>query len=277
MRIAVCSWSLRPEGPEDLVEKVRRTGVSAVQLALDPVRTAWGSDETRSALADAGIPVVSGMVMMDGEDYSTLETIRLTGGVRSDTHWEANLAASRENAALARALGIDLVTFHAGFIPHEADDPVRETMLERLRAVIDAFAEHDVAIAFETGQETADTLAAALRDLDRPAGVNFDPANMILYGMGDPIRALSRLAPHVRQVHIKDALPAGTPGEWGVETVAGHGEVQWSLFLQLVSGFEDPVDLVVEREGGDERVLDVRTAVGMLRQTAAELGIGVTT
>jgi len=147
VRVAVCSWSLRPEGPDDLVEKVRRSGVSAVQLALDPVRTAWGAAATHAALSAADIEVVSGMVMMAGEDYTTRDTIRRTGGVRSDAHWEENVAASRENAALARELGLGLVTFHAGFIPHEADDPVRGTMLERLRTVIDIFSEHDVTIA----------------------------------------------------------------------------------------------------------------------------------
>ena len=275
MRLAVCSWSLLPDpsrGVESLIESVGRSGVSAVQLALDPLRSSWDLAETRRALTAAGIDVISGMMMMEGEDYTTLETIRETGGVRSDDHWEANRAAAEANAGLAADLGLKLVTFHAGFIPHEAS-AVREKMLERLRVVVDLFAARGVGIAFETGQESAETLIAALRELDRPeVGVNFDPANMILYGMGEPIDAVRALASRIAQVHIKDALPTTKVGEWGTEVVAGNGAVDWHRFLGVISALDPGVDLVIEREAGDERVLDVRTAVGMVRQTLEELG-----
>ena len=104
-------------------------------------------------------------------------------------------------ADLAGEAGLDLVTLHAGFIPHAADDPLREVMLERLRQVVDVFAQRGIRTGFETGQETASTMLEALEDLGRPeAGVNFDPANMILYGMGDPLEGLRILAPRVLQV-----------------------------------------------------------------------------
>ena len=44
-----------------------------------------------------------------------------------------------------------------------------------------------------TGQETADTLWQFLHDLGRDnVGVNFDPANMILYDKGDPIASMKK-------------------------------------------------------------------------------------
>jgi L-ribulose-5-phosphate 3-epimerase len=273
MRLAVCSWSLLHSDPRDLVEKARKCGVSAVQLALGPVREAWGIDETRCAFEEGEVTISSGMMAMQGEDYSSLVSIRETGGVRPDEDWEANRAAAGEDARVARELGLSLVTFHAGFIPHEEGDPLRARMIERLRVVVDLFAAESVKIAFETGQETAETLLAALRELDRPdVGVNFDPANMILYGMGDPIDAVRRLAPRIAQVHIKDALPAASEGEWGTEVVAGSGEVDWRRFLGVISALEPGVDLVIERESGEDREVDVRTAVAMVRQTLADLG-----
>ena len=43
----------------------------------------------------------------------------------------------------------------------------------------------------ETGQESADALLEFIGDVDREnLFVNFDPANMILYGSGEPIEAL---------------------------------------------------------------------------------------
>src|SRR5689334_13326043 len=98
------------------------------------------------------------MMAMKGENYSSLESIRLTGGVRSDAHWPDNLAAAAQNAALAMRLGIDLGTFHAGFLPHDPADPLRAVMIERLSQIADAFASQGIRTALETGQETAQTL-----------------------------------------------------------------------------------------------------------------------
>ncbi|HRQ72907.1 MAG TPA: sugar phosphate isomerase/epimerase family protein [Phycisphaerales bacterium] len=271
--LGVCSWSLRPADPADLATKVRACGLDAVQLALDPIRRGdWDEAETGRTLRDAGIAVVSGMMGMKGEDYSTLETIRRTGGVRPDETWPDNLAAAEANAALAQRLGIDLVTFHAGFLPHDSADPERERMLDRLRTLAEVFGSIGVRIALETGQETADTLIAVLDDLNAgpdappaPVGVNFDPANMILYGMGDPITAFTRLSRHVAQVHLKDARPTQRPGTWGTETPLGDGAVRWPDFFYVYRDADLRCDLVIERESGEQRVEEVRSAAEYVR------------
>lgn len=154
---------------------------------------------------------------------------------------------------------MELVTFHAGFIPHNPSDPERTTMIDRVRAVADLFADRGVRLALETGQETAATLVGLLSDLDRESvGVNFDPANMILYGMGDPIEALQLLLPHVVQVHLKDANTSPTPGAWGEEVALGRGEVDWTAFGALLAADERQIDALFEREAGDSRECDVR-------------------
>lgn len=261
-RLGVCSWSLQPTSPADLAAKLRAVGVDACQLALDPIREGrWKLDETLAALRDSGVDVLSGMMAMHAEVYTTLETIRATGGVRPDEHWARNLEIAKHDAALAREIGLPLVTFHAGFLPHDRHAPERAVMLERLRRIVDVFAEARVGIGFETGQEDADTLLAFLADLDRPnAGVNFDPANMLLYAMGEPVNALDKLAPHVRQVHIKDAVKTKTPGEWGSEVRVGTGEVAWRRFFATLARHGLAVDLMIEREAGDDRVGDIRAA-----------------
>jgi sugar phosphate isomerase/epimerase len=265
-RLGVCSWSLQPAGPDELVARVRDVGVSFIQLALDPIRTgAWSETHTLSRLRQAGIGVVSGMMGFVGEDYSTLDTIKKTGGVRADEHWPANLDAAKATARLADRLGLKLVTFHAGFIPH-ARGPERTKMLSRLRQVVDAFEDRGVRVAFETGQETSATLLEALDELDRPGvGVNFDPANMILYAMGDPVAALKDLAPRVVQLHIKDALPTRKPGTWGSEEAAGGGAVDFKALLKAVRESGLGVDLLIEREAGQKRIKDARKAVKLVK------------
>lgn len=271
-QIAVCSWSLRPASPHDLVALCRECEVSAVQLWLDPVRQwQWKPDTTGGLARAAGLSLVSGMYSPKDEDYSTLESIKATGGVRPDTTWEANAKAAEGNAIMASRFGIPLVTFHAGFIPHAKGDPHRASMCQRVAHIAEVMAARNVRVALETGQEDAQTLLDALAEINdalqprATVGVNFDPANMILYGMGDPVAALTRLLPHVLQVHIKDATPAAKPGVWGEERPVGKGSVDWKSFFSTLRQANYAGDFVVERESGDDRVGDVRRAVDTIR------------
>lgn len=261
-RIGVCSWSLRPADVGQLVERVGACGVRHVQLALKPIRTgAMSVAAVRDSLSAARIGACSGMMSTVDEDYTTPATIARTGGVRPDAHWAANLANAKADARIARELGLPLVTFHAGFLPHAPRDPERAKLVDRLRTIVDVYADQGVRIGFETGQETAATLLEVLAELDRPsAGVNFDPANMILYGMGDPVAALRALGPRVVQVHVKDATPATTAGAWGEEVPVGTGRVDWRAFFAALDEAQPTVDLMIEREAGERRVEDVRRA-----------------
>ncbi len=263
----MCSWSLRPEDPGSLAATLRTLGIPRVQLALLPLLEdgATWCDAGR-ALSGEGIRIVSGMMQTVGEDYSTLESIARTGGVRPDGSWPATLDRALRTADLAASLGLTLVTFHAGFIPHEAGTD-RSTMLARLRTLVDHFATRGVNLAFETGQETAETLTSALDELDRPsAGVNLDPANMVLYGMGDPVAAAQTLLPRIAQVHVKDARATPTPGTWGQEVPVGMGDVAWGALLAVLSSTPRALDLVIEREAGSCRESDITGAKSLIER-----------
>ncbi|HYE03445.1 MAG TPA: sugar phosphate isomerase/epimerase family protein [Phycisphaerales bacterium] len=273
-RLGLCSWSLQPAGPDDLARSAAASGVGAIQLALDPIRSgAWPLPATRAALRGAGLTLLSGMMAMEGEDYSTLASIRRTGGLRPDEHWRANLAAARANARLARTLDLSLVTFHAGFIPEDPADPQWSVMLGRVAELAAEFATLDVRVALETGQESAAGLARFLAALPPPgAGVNFDPANMVLYGSDEPERAVAVLGPHIVQVHVKDARPAGAPGAWGTEVPVGRGAVGWPRILGALRAAGVRADLVIEREAGGERLEDLKAAAHFLGRVSAEAG-----
>jgi sugar phosphate isomerase/epimerase len=269
-RLAVCSWSLQPASPADLVAKLEGTGIRRVQLALDPLRDSpgvWG--ETVALFRQKGITTVSGMCGCVGEDYSTLETIRLTGGIAPDATWEQNWNNIRVTAALAQQLGLKLVTFHAGFLPHNEKDPNFARMLRRLAETADVFKAADITLGLETGQETAPVLVQLLQKLKCPnVGVNFDPANMILYDKGNPIAALRVLGPWICQVHIKDARRTKVPGTWGEEVAAGTGEVDWRAFFATLRELNYAGDFVIEREAGNQRVADIRSA----KEVVARMG-----
>ena len=260
--LAVCSWSLRPSSPRDLLDQLKAVGIRRVQIALDPLREApavWGSFPQQCA--GDGISLVAGMFGTVGEDYSTLESIKRTGGVVPDETWPENWRNIQAAADLAQKLGLKIVTFHAGFLPHEPSDPRFQTLLQRITLIAEFFAKRGIDLGFETGQETAETLASFLRALGRPnVGVNFDPANMILYDKGDPIVALRVLGPWLKQCHIKDAVKTKTAGTWGAEVPVGTGEVDWPVFLRTLEELGFAGNLAIEREAGEQRAADIRTA-----------------
>jgi sugar phosphate isomerase/epimerase len=273
-RIAVCSWSLQPNDPQDLLSKLQQTGINRVQLALDPLRNQpkiWG--ETPALLARHGISIVSGMFGCVGEDYSTLESIRRTGGVAPDETWEQNWKNIQSTAALTQQMGLKLVTFHAGFLPHEETDPSFVKLLRRINETAEIFSRAGITLAFETGQESAPVLLQVLSLVKfQNIGVNFDPANMLLYDKGDPVESLRALGRWVRQVHIKDATRTKVPGEWGEEVPAGTGEVNWPAFFSVLKELKYDGNLVIEREAGSQRIQDIQAARKLLESMSGRLG-----
>jgi sugar phosphate isomerase/epimerase len=269
-RLAVCSWSLQPNSPEELVGKLKRIGIPRVQLALDPIREqpqVWGG--VGEVLRANGFSIVSGMIGFVGEDYSTMETIHATGGVAPDETWDENWENVPKAADIAARLGIKLVTFHAGFLPPDESDPAYLKMHHRLELIADVFEARNIDVAFETGQETAPVLLEFLKKLGRKnVGVNFDPANLVLYNHGNPIEALRDLGPWLKQVHIKDGTRTKRPGTWGEEVVTGTGDVPWPEFFATLRELNFNGYCCIEREAGSARVEDILRA----RQFVERLG-----
>jgi sugar phosphate isomerase/epimerase len=271
-QIGVCSWSLQATGPKDLADKVGALGLKKVQLGLTPHRGDHGAwDGVQEILAESGIRIVSGMYSTVGEDYTTPDTIRRTGGVVPDEHWEENLQLAHATAAIAKAMGLTGANAHAGFLPHDPADPDFDKLCRRVVTLAEVFGTAGVTLLMETGQESAQTLLAFLGEMKQRGveniAVNFDPANMILYDMDNPIEALRLLAPHVRQVHVKDAKRTTVKGQWGEEVVVGTGEVDWVSFVRILAESDFEGGYIFEREAGDDRVGDI--AQGIVALTAA--------
>ena len=136
---------------------------------------------------------------------------------------------------------------------------------------------HQQTFALETGQEPAEVLLSFFQDVNRPnLRINFDPANMILYGTGDPIEALKLLAPHVVSVHCKDGdwPPKDVPGALGTERPLGQGSVGIERFVQTLReiGFKGSLNIEREAENQEERIRDMRAAVGYLRRLTGQAG-----
>lgn len=250
-RLGVCSWSLQPAGPGGLVCDVEAAGLKQVQLDLDTVRAQPGLwQNVKSVCSQRRIQIVSGMFRTIGND-----------GLPPDENWEENWEIAQATAELAAKLGLHLVSFYAGQIPVEETAPEFEKLSHRLRLVADVFAAQKIDLALETGQESVVTLKNFLPKLGRVnVGVNFDPANMLIYDTGNPTDALAVLSPWLKQCHIKDAIRPARPGTRGREAVVGTGEVNWREFFAILKNVKFTGYLFIERGDGEHRVADIRWA-----------------
>jgi len=270
--IGVCSWSLKPKDMADLVRQVKSLGLEHVQLGLQELLFL---DDKRKhfelgQLRDSGIHLTSTMISFPGENYSSIATIKDTGGIVPDADWEVRKRLAVEAGKLTTELGLKHLTFHVGFVPPSNHE--RYAVLSaRLCEIAGAVGQHGVELLLETGQEEATVLLQFLNDLAcRNVGVNFDPANMILYGAGDPIDAIRTLTRHIQHVHVKDGVASDKPGvTWGQEVPFGKGQVDPVEFLTALRevGYTGP--LAFEREAGNDRVADVKSGIEALK-TAGE-------
>jgi L-ribulose-5-phosphate 3-epimerase len=269
LALGVCSWSLQVESISELKGFLDRLGIGVVQLACgDPHHAAWDEGEAMPAAAlAAGLKISGTMLGFPGEDYTTPQTIQKTGGFGDPVTRVERLRRFEWALERTRALNVSDMMLHAGFLP-EPDAPERRSFLDTLAKVSELAKAKQVTVAFETGQETADLLKLTLDELRcANLGVNFDPANMLLYDMGDPIRAVEILGPYIRSVHVKDAKRPRVKGSWGEEVPLGQGEVDIRRFVQTLKKVGYRGALCIEREVGDQsaRYADILHGIKFLR------------
>jgi sugar phosphate isomerase/epimerase len=266
-RIGACSWSFHKPITE-VAKDMDAIGIKGVHLALGPfVRPdgRHGDAENAEALNFIKAKIKSGewvlmstMIGTVGEDYTTLETIKKTGGIVPDEHWAENQAIVTAGAKLTQELGGKYMSLHAGFLD-ESNPAAFAKYVERVTWMRDEAAKYGVKIILESGQETAEDLAAFMKKVPG-IGINFDPANMILYGKGCPKEAVKTLYPWIVQVHAKDAVYTKVPGTWGSEVAWGDGKVGGKDFIKTLESLGYKGNYVIEREGGKDRFGDIKQA-----------------
>ena len=256
------------------LEVAKELGVPTIQLhaPAKSTRTPENAERFQQKLKELGIELTAVFGGFEGESYADIPTtVRTIGLVPEDTR-AARAEEMKEIADFAKALGCSVVALHIGFIPHSSvGDPAYDSVIAITREICDHVKGNGQSLHLETGQETADGLLQFLGDVDRDnLFVNFDPANMILYGTGEPIEALKKIGSFVRSIHCKDALWADKPGEeWGQEVPLGEGQVDMAAYLKTLDeiGYDGP--LTIEREIPQEperQKAEIGKAVQLLQQ-----------
>lgn len=261
------------------LEVAQELGVPTIQLHA-PHRTTRGPENARAfleRLKRANITLTAVFGGFDGESYADIPTVVRTVGLVPRETREARLREMKEISDFAKRLGCNVVALHLGFVPHDAGGPLYAEVLALTRDLCDHCKKNGQSLHLETGQEPADTLLKFIADVARDnLFINFDPANMILYGAGEPIAALKQLGRYVRSVHCKDATWAARPGEeWGAEVPLGDGAVGMEAYLRTLDeiGYMGP--LTIEREipqDPQRQKTEIGHAVRLLSELKEKLG-----
>lgn len=266
LQIGVCTWSLHiPDLRQTLMAVKERLGLGLIHLGFmdDSYKDPGTLFKT---VEDSGLEVSATCIGFAGEDYSSIQKIAETGGYKPDGDFEQRFAKTVAVADITRQLGVEMLSVHVGFVPHDAKDPKHAVMVERLKRVAGALAERDLTLVMETGQEKAEDLVRFMDAVGAPnLAVNFDPANMVLYGVGEPVEAVGTLKDRIAHVHMKDANWSKTPTqEWGEEVVLGSGEADIPRVVSKLRSTGYKGALAIEREAGNQRIADILEAKRLL-------------
>jgi sugar phosphate isomerase/epimerase len=228
----------------------------------------------KKALEQAHFTICTVFAAFEGESYADIPTVQRTVGFIPEVTREVRERRMMEVSDFAAQLGVASVATHVGFVPEDTSHLDYMAVREMVRRVCDHAVSHQQTFALETGQERAEILLDFLIDVNRRnLAINFDPANMILYGTGDPVASLAVVGHHVVSVHCKDGdwPPVGVPGALGSERALGQGSVDLKGFLSGLKkiGYKGP--LTIEREAHDkeERLRDLKEGKRLLEELKA--------
>lgn len=242
-------------------------------------RTPENAEAFVERLEGLGIQLTAVFGGFDGESYADIPTVERTVGLVPEETRLSRLQEMKEISDFARLLNCDVIALHLGFVPHDTMSKAYQDIVDVTRQLCDHAARNDQALHLETGQEAAQPLVDFIVRVERNnLFINFDPANMILYGTGNPIEALRIVGKYVRSVHCKDALWSATPGEsWGQEMPLGAGQVDMELYLRTLKeiGYTGP--LTIEREipqDPERQKSEINQAAGLLAHLRKQI-IGV--
>ena len=260
------------------LDVARDLGIPSIQLHSPHGvgRTPQAAEQFLRQLDECGIELTCVFGGFDGESYADIPTVERTIGLVPIATRNARLIEMKEISDFTRLLGCNTIGLHIGVVPHDTQSREYADVIEVTRQICDHAQYNEQNVHLETGQESADALLKFISDTQRNnLFINFDPANMILYGMGEPIPALKQVGSLVRSVHCKDATWSDQPGKtWGCEVPLGQGQVDMRAYLTTLKeiGYRGP--LTIEREIPQDRErqkLEIQHATTLLTSLRKEL------
>ena len=258
------------EDPLTSLDVLISLGLFTCQMSVPSEQ--WRSKERmeliKKTAKEKKIEITSLICGFEGESYRDIPTIKRTVGLVNPAMRGKRVLKVFSYSDIAAELGVEVILAHIGFIPEDRNDINYKGLVLALQKIADYCKENNQFFTLETGQERALVLSKFIEDVNRlNLGVNFDPANMLLYDADDPINALDALGKYVIGVHCKDGKRPEKIGELGKEYPLKEGDVGIEKFIDKLKkiGYTGP--LTIEREiSGEKQMRDILQAKKLLKK-----------
>ncbi len=247
--------------PDAAMAKIKALGLPTCQAYAEEFGEGLAG-KLVAALEKYGIEATSIVVGGPGKEVWDFYGGPVTIGLVPRATRAARIAQIKKASDFAKECGVPAVQTHCGFIPENPNEELYKETVAAMREVAEYCRKNGQNFRYETGQETPITLVRAIQDvgLDNQ-GLNFDLANLILYGKANPVDAIEILGPYVQGIHAKDGLWPTNPKELGEEVAIGKGKVDFPRIIARLKEMKYPGAVTIEREiSGPQQMEDVRGA-----------------
>ena len=196
----------------------------------------------------------------------------LTAGINVEAYKQSRIAYIKSAAEFAHSLGIEDVITHAGFVPNNPFSPEYTSMLAAVNSIALYLKKMEMNLLFETGGESPIVLKRLIEDVGMDnLYINFDPANIFMYGYGNATDALEVFGKYVRNMHGKDGMLPTDTRKIGVETPMGKGKVDFPAIIKKFREIGYDRYIIIEREiSGEQQKIDILAAKQYLEGLLAE-------
>ena len=264
------------EEVEDGFREAAEMGFPTTQLVCWDERffTAAYADRVKAISAETGVAISAFWCGYGGPSVWNLYQGQATLGLVPPEYRFQRMQTMMRGADFTVMLGVEDMATHVGFIPENPNDPNFAGVVAALTYLGKYCLDRGLHFLFETGQETPTTLLRTIEETGLPnMGVNLDPANLLLYGRGNPVDALDVFGKYVRGVHAKDGLYPTTGRYLGEEKALGEGKVNFPLLLRRLQEVGYDGALTIEREiSGPQQKVDIASGKQFLESILTEIG-----
>lgn len=270
------------EGLETVLEKgtarVDKVGVKEIQL------NCWNPDRCTEENANKIKEILGDRITISGiwAGWNCGDTVwnftqgPKTIGIVPETWRRQRLEGYKQIADFAKLLGVKTMTTHVGFMPEVPETPEYDGFIEALEEIVAYCAKLGITFCFETGEETPTAVLRAILEMEKRGynnvGVNLDPANLLMYGKGNPSDAVDMLGKYVRGMHVKDGKYPVDGENLGWETQVGKGLVDFEYIITKLHSFNYTGPLTIEREiEGENQLIDIQETIKFLNNILEKL------
>ena len=244
--------------------KAKEMWLSSCQLCIwdESLYSKENAAEVKAALDATGFKISTVWAGWDGPKEWNATYGPSTIGLVPEAYRESRMNALIKASDFAAILGVPYIATHVGFLPMDPYDPKFVGTIGALRYVCQYMKKREQTFLFETGQETPITVVRAIETIGTGnCGINFDTANLLLYGTGNALDAIDLFGKYVRDTHIKDGIPPTDGFGGGHQTPVGEGRANIPEIIKKLRkiGYEGP--FTIEREiSGPQQEKDIAAA-----------------